>query len=76
MKDILHTKHKGCGGTFKEINIWEDIECDKCGETSDRYIYTKAEKRSRLEAENKRLQERVEFLENKLEAIVSIAGGA
>lgn len=38
MRDILHTKHEGCGGTFEEINIWEDIECTKCGEPSERYV--------------------------------------
>lgn len=60
MKDILHTKHKNCGGSFVEINIYEDIECDKCGQSSERYIYTKKEQADRDATEKAREQEKQE----------------
>lgn len=46
MYDVLDTKHVGCGGTFREINIYEDIACDRCGQGSDRYILTPEEQAS------------------------------
>ena len=38
--DVLENpKCRFCGEcTFKEINIYEDIECDKCGKSTDRYF--------------------------------------
>lgn len=43
MKDMLNTIHEGCGGEFVEINIWEEIACNKCHQGTDRYIYTPEE---------------------------------
>lgn len=53
MYDVLDTKHVGCGGTFREINIWEDIACDKCGLGSERYILTPTEQASADRAREK-----------------------
>lgn len=75
MRDILNKKHTGCGGTFKEINIWEDIACDKCGQGTERFIYTKKEQEERKDAFIVRLQDRVQELEDKLENIHNMAGG-
>lgn len=69
MRDILHKKHKNCGGTFREINIWEEIRCDKCDEGSERYIYTKKEQDQRKDAEIIRLIKEITELEGKLEEI-------
>ena len=58
MKDMLNTIHEGCGGEFVEINIWEDIACNRCGLGTDRYIYTPEEQVRQDELEAQREIER------------------
>ena len=66
MKDMLNTIHEGCGGTFREVNIYEDIRCDKCGQGTPRYIYTKEEHLKLLKQEEVRLIELINGLKRKI----------
>ena len=67
MKDMLRTIHEGCGGTFREVNIYEDIRCDKCGQGTKRYIYTPEEQFEMLKKENRRLKDTITRLLDKIE---------
>ena len=69
MKDVLHTEHIGCGGIFREINIYEDIRCNKCNEPSERYFYTKKEQLLRANSQIKRLEAKISDLEENLAKI-------
>ena len=73
MEDRLGKTHKGCGGTFVEVNIWEDIECDKCGKGVERYKYTKKEKIANLEKKNRELIQQIEAMQELLEKITTLA---
>ena len=67
MKDMLKTIHEGCGGTFREVNIYEDIRCDKCGQGTKRYIYTPEEQFERLKRENRELKDTIRKLVDKID---------
>ena len=67
MKDMLNTIHEGCGGTFREVNIYEDIRCDKCGQGTKRYIYTPEEQFEMLKKENRRLKDTITRLLDKID---------
>jgi len=69
MKEMLNAKHEGCGGTFREWNIYEEIRCDKCRQGTKRYIYTKEEQFEKLKAENNRLKVKIKRFEEMLEQI-------
>ena len=75
VKDMLYKRHSGCNGKFVEINIWEDIACNECGQPSERYIYSKKEQEERKDVEIIRLKKRVQELEGKLVDIRNMAGG-
>ena len=67
MKDMLKTIHEGCGGTFREVNIYEDIRCDKCGQGTKRYIYTPEEQLEKLKHENRELKDTITRLLDKID---------
>lgn len=66
MKDMLEAIHEDCGGTFREVNIYEHIRCDKCGQGTKRYIRTPEEQFEMLKLENRRLKDTITRLLDKI----------
>ena len=66
-KDMLKTIHEGCGGTFREWNIYEDIRCDKCRQGTKRYIRTLEEQFEMLKQENRELKDTITRLLDKVD---------
>lgn len=73
MYDVRGTEHVGCGGTFREINIYEDIACDKCGMGSERYILTPEEQAAADRArEQRELEAQIEDEDQQAEEIGTV----
>jgi len=71
MKDNRNTKHKGCGGTIKEVNIFEELACDKCRQGIERYTYTKTEQIANLTRERDELKRKYTALAEELNRLAS-----